>query len=340
MEQDGLTVAPLVGEMLARAQRRVLPAVRAHVDRLPLRQRHWLAFHFGWSDAAGTPVTGARSGKGLRPALVYAAAAAAGGTHDRLDEVAAAVELVHNFCILHDDVIDQDRERRGRPTVWAEFGTSAGVLSGDAVLALALGCLDEVTLARRLCQAVQDLVRGEALDVEYESRRDLTTDDYILMARLKTGSLMGAACALGAAAAGACPEVVARMDRFGLSLGVAFQIADDLLGIFGDPATTGKPVGADLRRRKWTHPVLVALASPDPAVGPLKALYGSTTPTHDEQVAECVRAMEQTGVRDISRKAALTALVDAEGHLDGAGIDPRRTASLYAIAATVVDRSC
>ena len=112
--------------MLTRAQRRVLPALRAHVDRLPLQQRHWVAFQFGWSDAAGKPVTGARAGKGLRPALVYAAAEAAGGTHDRLDEVAAAVELVHNFCILHDDVIDQDRERRGRPTVWAEFGTSAG----------------------------------------------------------------------------------------------------------------------------------------------------------------------------------------------------------------------
>ncbi|MEU4674687.1 polyprenyl synthetase family protein [Amycolatopsis sp. NPDC023774] len=88
-------------------------------------------------------------------------------------------------------------------------------------------------LARRLCQAVQDLIRGEALDVEYETRRDLTTEDYLLMARLKTGSLMGAACALGAAAAGACPEVVARMDRFGRSLGPAFQIADDLLGVCG-----------------------------------------------------------------------------------------------------------
>ncbi|MEU4675216.1 polyprenyl synthetase family protein [Amycolatopsis sp. NPDC023774] len=340
MGQERLTVAPLVGEMLTRAQRRVLPALRAQVDRLPLQQRHWVAFHFGWSDAAGKPVIGARAGKGLRPALVYAAAEAAGGTHDRLDEVAAAVELVHNFCILHDDVIDQDRERRGRLTVWAEFGTSAGVLSGDAVLALALGCLDEVPLARRLCTAVQDLIRGEALDVEYETRRDLTTDDYMLMARLKTGSLMGAACALGAAAAGACPEVVARMDRFGRSLGLAFQIADDLLGIFGDPATTGKPVGADLRRRKWTHPVLVALASPDPAVGPLKALYRSTTPPTDEQVAECVCAMERIGARDISREAALAALADAEGHLDGAGLDPGQTAPLRAIAATVVDRSC
>lgn len=323
-----------------RAQRRVLPALRAHVDRLPLQQRHWVAFHFGWSDAAGKPVTGARAGKGLRPALVYAAAEAAGGTHDRLDEVAAAVELVHNFCILHDDVIDQDRERRGRPTVWAEFGTTAGVLSGDAVLALALGCLDEVNLARRLCQAVQDLVRGEALDVEYESRPDLTTEDYVLMARLKTGSLMGAACALGAAAAGAGPEVITRMDRFGRSLGLAFQVADDLLGLFGDPVITGKPVGADLRRRKWTHPVLVALSSQDPAARPLKTLYRSTTQPNDEQVAECVRAMEQTGARNVSREAALAALADAEGHLDGAGLDPLRTAPLRTIAATVVDRSC
>jgi geranylgeranyl diphosphate synthase type I len=225
MRQD---VALLVGETLTRAQRRVLPVLRTQVDRLPLQQRRWVAFHLGWSEATGKPVTGKRAGKGLRPALVYAAAEAFGETPEELDEVAAAVELVHNFCILHDDVIDQDRERRGRPTVWAEFGMSAGVLSGDALLALALGCLDDTNLARRLCQAVQDLVRGEALDVEYEARRDLTTEDYLLMGRLKTGSLMGAACALGAA----CPEVVTRMDRFGRSLGLAFQIADDLLGIF------------------------------------------------------------------------------------------------------------
>jgi geranylgeranyl diphosphate synthase type I len=337
MRQD---VALLVGEKLTRAQRRVLPVLRAQVDRLPLQQRRWVAFHLGWSDAAGKPVTGARAGKGLRPALVYAAAEAFGETPEGLDEVAAAVELVHNFCMLHDDVIDQDRQRRGRPTVWAEFGMSAGVLAGDALLALALGCLDDVNLSGRLCEAVQDLIRGEALDVEYELQRDLTTEDYLLMARLKTGSLMGAACALGAVAAGACPEVVTRMDRFGRSLGLAFQIADDLLGVFGDPAVVGKPVGADLRRRKWTYPVLVALASPDPAADPLKALYRSATPPDDGQLSQCLRGIEWIGAHDISRKAALAALADAEGHLDGVGLDPGRTAPLRAIAATVVDRSC
>ena len=250
MRQDGSDIDSLAGDVLALARRRVLPALRSRVAELPARQRLWAEFQLGWSDVEGNPVAGGRTGKGLRPALVYAAAEAAGATvpnPDRLDRTAAAVELVHTFCIFHDDVIDEDRERRGRPTVWAQFGLAAALLGGDALLASALRCLDDGELVGRMCAAVQELIWGEVLDVEYESRRDLTPADYLVMARLKTGALMGAACALGAAVAGAPSDRVARMDRFGHCLGVAFQIADDLLGVFGDPAVVGKPVGSDLR---------------------------------------------------------------------------------------------
>ncbi|MFE9768154.1 polyprenyl synthetase family protein [Streptomyces sp. NPDC005808] len=340
----------LAGETLEQARRQVLPTLRTQVQGLPPRQRHWAAFHFGWSDAEGNPVTGGLPGKGLRPALVYAAAQAAAGASDRLDhatealsgrldQVAAAVELVHNFCIVHDDVIDQDRERHGRPTVWTQFGSSAALLCGDSLLALAVECLDDIRLVGRLCEAVQELIHGEALDVEYESRRDLTTEDYLRMAELKTGALMSAACALGAAAAGGPPELVARMGRFGRCIGLAFQIVDDLLGIFGDPEVVGKPVGADLRRRKWTYPVLAALSCPDPAAQSLRALYRSTEPPSDAQVAECTRAIEQAGAGDLSRAVALTALADAEGHLESCGLDPRQTAALWALGAMVVDRA-
>lgn len=325
-----------------RARQRVLPILRSRVAALPARQRLWAEFQLGWSDAEGNPVADGRTGKGLRPALVYAAAEASGPatqSPDRLDLTAAAVELVHTFCIFHDDIIDQDRQRRGRPTVWAQFGMPAALLGGDALLASALGCLDDAELVGRMCAAVQDLIWGEFLDVEYESRRDLTPDDYLVMARLKTGALMGAACALGAAAAGGSPELVAGMDRFGHCVGVAFQIADDLLGVFGDPAVVGKPVGTDLRRRNWTYPVLAALSCADPAVQPLRRLYGGTEPPEEEQVAECVHAIEEVGAREVCRKAALAALIEAEGHLDGLALDPHRTAPLRAIAASVVDRS-
>ncbi|MFE6163245.1 polyprenyl synthetase family protein [Streptomyces sp. NPDC056486] len=329
----------LAEEMQSQARRRVFPALRSQVHSLPPEQRRWATFHFGWSDAEGNPVAGGLAGKGLRPALVYAAALAAGETSDRLDQVAAAVELVHNFCIVHDDVIDQDQQRRGRPAVWTQFGASAALLCGDSLLALALTCLDDGALVGRLCGAVQDLIRGEALDVAYETRRDLSTEDYLLMAELKTGALMSAACSLGAAAAGGSPELVARMDRFGRCLGLAFQITDDLLGIFGDPAIVGKPVGADLRRRKWTYPVLAAWSCSGPAAESLQDLYRSTGPPSDEQVAECARAIEQAGAGDVSRTVALVALADAEGHLEDCGLDPQQTAPLRAIGATMVDRA-
>ncbi|MGW5334185.1 polyprenyl synthetase family protein [Streptomyces bauhiniae] len=339
MRQSTSDFGSLAEETLEHARQRVLPTLRAHVHGLPPPQHRWAAFHFGWGDAEGNPLTGGLPGKGLRPALVYAAAQAAGRPSGRLDQVAAAVELVHNFCIVHDDVLDQDRQRRGRPTVWTQFGPSAALLCGDSLLALALACLDDKRLVGPLCKAVQELIRGEALDIEYESRRDLTTDDYLLMAELKTGSLMGAACALGAAGAGGAPELVFRMGRFGRNLGLAFQIADDLLGVFGDPAVIGKPVGADLRRRKWTYPVLAALSCPGPAARPLRDLYRGSGPPSDEQVAECTRAIEQAGAGDVSRAVALKALADAEECLRDCGLDPRQTAPLRAIAAMVVDRA-
>jgi geranylgeranyl diphosphate synthase type I len=339
MTQYKSDVGPCAKELLTQARQRVLPTLRSRVESLPPQQRHWATFHFGWSDAQGNPLAGGLGGKGLRSALVYAAAEVAGGKPRRLDQAATAVELVHNFCIVHDDLIDKDRQRRGRPTVWTEFGSTAAVLTGDALLALALGCLEDGNLVGRLCEAVQELIRGEMLDVEYESRRDLTPGDYILMARLKTGALMGVACALGAAAAGGSAELVTRMDRFGHNLGLAFQIADDLLGIFGDTAIVGKPVGSDLRRRNWTYPVLATLSGSDPAAKPLRDLYSSTEPPDDDQVAECVRAIERTGARDASRKTALAALGEAEDELDGLGLDPHRTARLWAVAASVVDRS-
>lgn len=329
----------LADDIQAQARQRVLPALRSQIDGLPSQQRRWAAFHFGWVDAEGNPTGDRYAGKGLRPALVYAAAQAAGHPSDRLDQAAAALELVHNFCIVHDDVIDQDRQRRGRPAVWAQFGTSAALLCGSSLLALALASLDDARLGDRLCQAVQELIQGEALDIAYEARRDLTTGDYLKMADLKTGALTGVACALGAAAAGGPPELVARMDRFGRCLGLAFQITDDLLGVLGEPVIVGKPVGADLRRRKWTYPVLAALACTDPAVRPLQALYRSTGPPGDGQVTECTRAIERVGAGEISRAVALSALANAEEHLEGCGLDPQQTAPLRAIGAAIVDRA-
>ncbi|MGA5278658.1 polyprenyl synthetase family protein [Streptomyces cellulosae] len=224
------------------------------------------------------------------------------------DHAAIAVESVHNFSLVHDDVIDRDVTRRGRPTVWAAYGEPAAGLTGDALMALAfhvLGRGQHARLVPRLCRAVQDLVEGEALDVAYETCEDVSVADNVQMAQMKTGALFGAACELGAAASGADPVVADHLDRYGQALGLAFQISDDLLGLFGDPRRASKPVGGDLRQGKRTNPVLI----------------------------------DETGACAAARLTAREAIDQAEAHLPAAVPYPTRTASLRALGALVVDRS-
>ncbi len=213
-------------------------------------------YHFGWEHADGTPAAG-NAGKAIRPALVLTAAAALGGRAAREAAVraAAAVELVHNFTLLHDDVMDRDTTRRHRPTAWTVFGDADAILAGDALQALALAaarrgpapgvrgrpppgsrpvsssCARASTRTRRWSGAVPD---------------EVTLDEVLAMAEAKTGALLGCACALGALYAGASAEEVEALDAFGREAGLAFQLIDDVIGIWGDPRRTGKPAGADL----------------------------------------------------------------------------------------------
>jgi geranylgeranyl diphosphate synthase type I len=289
-----------IQNLLAVATARVNRALRAYVRELPDCARQWSSFHFGWTDDHGQAISGGRQGKGLRPGLAYAVAQMLDADLGCADHMAIAVELVHNFSLVHDDVIDRDVTRRGRPTVWAAHGEPAAVLTGDALMALAfqiLGRGQHARLVPRLCRAVQDLIEGEALDVAYETREDVSVADYVQMARLKTGALFGAACALGAAACGADPMVIQHLDRYGQALGLAFQISDDLLGLFGDPRRTGKPVGGDLRQRKRTYPVLAALSSPHPAATRLAESYRDTKDLEPTDLAELTVLIEETGAR-------------------------------------------
>jgi geranylgeranyl diphosphate synthase type I len=178
---------------------------------------------------------------------------------------------VHAFSLLHDDIMDGDTSRRRRPTVWAAYGTGPAVLAGDALFALAVETLAVEAAGpqavRLLSVALQDLVRGQADDLLFATRpwtgpERVRPDEYRTMAEHKTGALLGCAAALGALLGGAPPATVAALDRAGRHLGIAFQVVDDLLGIWGDPAVTGKPVYGDLREHKKTFPVLAALDSP------------------------------------------------------------------------------
>src|SRR3984957_1715910 len=225
------------------------PATEAAINRLSPRVRRVAAYHYGLADAKGNPVT-VGSGKALRPALALLSARAAGVAPERGVSAAVAVELVHNFSLLHDDIMDGDTERRHRPTAWTVFGVGAAILAGDAMLALANDLLLEdnapggLWAARCLSTAVQRLIAGQGEDLAFEERGDVTLPECIEMAGDKTAALMACACTIGAVHVGASPELAVGLAEFGGHVGLAFQLTDDLLGIWGATVVAALPSGA------------------------------------------------------------------------------------------------
>ena len=329
---------------LARAREVVGPALRAAVDRLPSpRMRQVVGYHFGWLDEHGSPIEG-RGGKYLRPALTLLAAEAAGGDAAAAVPGAVAVELVHNFSLLHDDLMDADRERHHRPTAWMAFGPASAILAGDALLALAEQVLLELDtpsakpILLRLNDATQELIRGQVDDLAFEERMDVTVDEVISMVGGKTASLMGCCTAVGALSAGAGEETVAALAGFGVDIGLAFQLVDDLLGIWGRPEVTGKPVLSDLRARKKSVPVVYALTSGGPSSERLAALLGGDEWRDEEEIALAAKLVEDAGGRDWTHDEARRRLALAERSLTRVDLsDPART-DLLALGRFVTDR--
>ncbi|MGA5035617.1 family 2 encapsulin nanocompartment cargo protein polyprenyl transferase [Streptomyces capoamus] len=336
---------------LERARALVDPELRAAVESLPGAMRRVALYHFGWQHADGSPAAG-NAGKAIRPALVLAAAAALGGPAARTAAVraAAAVELVHNFTLVHDDLMDRDTTRRHRPTVWTVFGDADAILGGDALQALALRLLAEdphpasVPAAARLAACVVELCEGQHVDTDLERRapEGVTLAEVLAMAEAKTGALLGCACALGALYAGADDEEVAALDGFGRQAGLAFQLIDDVIGIWGDPRHTGKPAGADLAARKKSLPVVAALTSGTPAAAELAALYGRPYREGEAAAGEIARtalAVERAGGRDWAQAEAVDRMARAMQELARAVPDPEAAGGLLALAEFVTRRT-
>lgn len=300
-------------EVLTRSRELVRPALQAAVGRLHPWVSEMAAYSFGWCEVGGAPAA-ASAGKGVRQALAVLGAEAAGAPGRAGVPAAVAVELVHVFSLLHDDIMDGDPARRGRPTVWKAYGTGPAVLAGDALFALAVETLADsgADAVRLLSTALSDLVRGQADDLLFATRpwrgpERVRPDEYRVMAEHKTGALLGCAAALGALLGGAPPAAVAALDRAGRQLGVAFQIVDDVLGTWGDPLVTGKPVHGDLRERKKTFPVLAALDSPTPAAARLARLLES-----DGAPEEIAALVEECGGRAAALAESRRRLAAAE----------------------------
>ncbi|GGK79088.1 polyprenyl synthetase family protein [Mangrovihabitans endophyticus] len=308
-------------EFLLRARRLTGPALRDAVRRLPEPTRGIAEYHFSWDHG--------QAGKSVRAALVLAAAEALHGPPEDAVSGAAGVELVHNFSLIHDDLMDRDPLRRTRPTVWSAYGDSQAILTGDALLVVAMHVLaDHPPVLREVCAALLALVDGQSADLAFESRTDVGLDECVRMAALKTGALLASSCAIGGMLARAEPARVEALRRFGHHLGLAFQLVDDILGIWGQTQVSGKPVGADLRRRKKSLPVVAALNAGGSHARRLREIYHpGAGPLDDDDIQSAAELIELAGGRawaerqaEHHRTGAMAALAAAEPTGEGAEI--------------------
>ncbi|MEV4596898.1 polyprenyl synthetase family protein [Amycolatopsis sp. NPDC049253] len=336
--------APAVPGTLGRTRDAVQPALREAVDRLDETSRAISAYHLGWTDADGTPVSG-NGGKAVRPALAVLSALAAGAPAGTGVPGAVAVELVHNFSLVHDDLMDGDTERRHRATVWALWGAPAAILTGDAMLALAQevlldsGSPHAIPAARLLSETTRRLIHGQVLDVQFEQRDDVTLPECVTMAGGKTGALLSCSAAIGAVLAGAPAETVDALAVFGEEVGLAFQLVDDVLGIWGDAAVTGKPVYSDLRARKKSLPVTYAITHGGAKGRELAQwLAGEETGSaaDEAELARVAELVESAGGREWATTEAARRVETAERALSAIPAGPRE--ELIGIARFIVHR--
>lgn len=293
-----IRTAPLA---LAAARSLVDSSLVPAVGRLSAESRFLCGYHFGWHDAQGRELaTG--GGKALRPALAFLSARAARACPEEALAGAMAVELVHNWSILHDDVIDRDERRRHQPTAWRLFGEGRAILAGDALLNFAWHLLLEAPSPHRmeallrLNHAVAELIRGQQADLSFERRLDVSVAECLDMAAAKTAALISCSATIGALLAGAPGHLVEGLASFGRHLGLAFQGVDDLLGTWGEPSTTGKPIGNDLRQKKKTLPVVFTLSGEDPYREQLRRILALRF-VGDVDVAHATELLERSGAR-------------------------------------------
>ncbi|MEE1942127.1 polyprenyl synthetase family protein [Streptomyces sp. TRM 70361] len=338
--------------LLERGRTLAAPLLRSAVARLASPMDTVAAYHFGWIDAQGRPADG-DGGKAVRPALALLSAEAAGAAPETGVPGAVAVELVHNFSLLHDDLMDGDEQRRHRDTVWKVHGPAQAVLVGDALFALAGEVLLELDTAeaaratRRLTLATRRLIDGQAQDISYEHREKVTVAECLEMEGNKTGALLACASSVGAVLGGADDATADALEAYGHHLGLAFQAVDDLLGIWGDPAVTGKRTWSDLRQRKKSLPVVAALAGGGPAAGRLGELLAADAtkdPAEFEDFSEAEFAaraelIEEAGGREWTAEEARRQHAAALAALDGVtGMPPGVRDQFAALADFVVVR--
>lgn len=301
-----------------------------------------LQYHMGWLDADLQPAS-VNSGKRIRPILCLLACQAAGGDWRQALPAAAAIELLHNFSLIHDDVEDNSPTRRGRETVWKIWGIEQAINAGDAMFALAHLALNRladrgvaaptvVQALRRFDETCVALTQGQHADMDFEKRDQVSVNEYLAMITGKTAVLIALSAELGALIAGADAATIDHYAQFGRSLGLAFQVIDDILGIWGDETRTGKSAATDISTKKKTLPVLYGLARSEALV----KLYEQDV--DDRFVETAVTLLNQSGARDYARNKAAAYSQSALSHLEATTAGRPAATALQQLADMLLQR--
>lgn len=307
-----------------------------------------MRYHLGWIDQSGQPVSGS-GGKALRPCLCLLACEALSGDHRPALPAAGAVELVHNFSLIHDDIQDGDSERRHRPTVWWLWGKPRAIAAGTAMRVVAGRALSrlggatvpaerQLRVAQALDRSCLEMIEGQYLDISYEGRLDIGVADYLDMIGRKTGALMGCSLEMGAIVGTGDQAVAGRFNSLGRKLGLAFQIRDDVLSVWGAEKLTGKPFANDIRRKKNSFPIVFALEKErGQKQDHLKALY-QRQQMDEETVAAVLARLEELRAEAQAQTLARQFLKAALAELKGLALSPGARCDLEEVATFLVER--
>ncbi len=335
-----------------------LPQVEAELQSIVQSAHHSLQtyygmmrYHLGWTDERLQPAQ-VKSGKRLRPMICLLSCQAAGGDPQQALPAASAVELVHNFSLVHDDIQDGSHFRRGRRAVWDLWGVAHGINVGDGLFVLArlaLHRLQERGVALHRCQAATlaldlaclALCEGQFADMTFEEHLDVDLDQYLWMIRRKTAALLAASARLGAILATDDQALIEHYFHFGENLGLAFQIQDDILGIWGDEQMTGKSAATDLRDKKKTLPVVYVLNHPDErhSAWQLIDLYSRPGPLNELAIKTVLAILDRTKARQYAEELAEKYYHQALASLEQTGIANSAQMALRKLAASLLGRT-
>jgi geranylgeranyl diphosphate synthase, type I len=264
-----------------------------------------LRYALGWTNENDQPYT-IPTGKRLRPLFLLLTANATTDNWQKALPAAAAVELLHNFSLIHDDIQDNSFTRHSRPTVWKQWGQANAINAGDAMFTLAYSALASLSVKPEILVKIWqifnatnlELTRGQHLDMRFETQSNVTVEEYISMIKGKSASLIATSAHFGALIGSENPELAQHYADFGLSLGIAFQIHDDILGIWGDPQVTGKSAATDIISRKKSYPILFGLKQ----LESLQNLYAQPH-TDNKQLQDILNILDEVNAQEATRQA-------------------------------------